>query len=122
MEVVDAACQLNATANQVRQILKSQGYDICHNTLVREIERLYSLTFEEYRDEKVDLTRLKLVQKAVKMALEGNVTMLIFCLKNMCGWRDRNDPTVATLVPGGGVSLVILPDNERQAKLPDASV
>jgi len=89
MDTVDAACQLNATANQVRQILASQGFIISHDTLVREIERIHKMSFAEYRDQKVDLTRLKLVQKAVKMALDGNVVMLIFCLKNMCNWRDK---------------------------------
>lgn len=91
MDVVDAACQLNATANQVLEILASQGHKISYNTLVREIKRLYGLSFEDYRDKKTDLTRLKLAQKAVKMGLDGNATMLIFCLKNLCGWTDRQE-------------------------------
>jgi transposase-like protein len=88
MQVVDAACQLNATARQVIEILASQGYHVSHSTLVREIQRVHGKTFEEYRDQKTDLTRLKLVQKAVNMANEGNATMLIFCLKSMCGWSE----------------------------------
>ena len=91
MQVVDAACQLNATANQVLEILASQGYQVSHSTLVREIKRLHGMTFDDYRDKKTDLTRLKLAQKAVKMASDGNATMLIFCLKNLCGWKDRQE-------------------------------
>lgn len=91
MGVVDAACQLNATCRQVIEILASQGYSVSPSALVNAIKRLHGLNFEEFRDKKTDLTRLKLVQKAVKLALDGNVTMLIFCLKNMCGWRDRHD-------------------------------
>lgn len=96
MEVVEAACQLNATSDQVLEILASQGHKISQDTMYREIKRKHGLSFAEFRDKKTDLTRLKLVQKAVKMALDGNATMLIFSLKNMCGWMDKiaDDPVV----------------------------
>ncbi len=91
MDVVDAACHFNATAKQVIEILSSQGYSISHATLVREIKRLHKMTFDEFRDKRMDMTRFKLVQKAVKMALDGNVTMLIFSLKNLCSWKDKHE-------------------------------
>jgi hypothetical protein len=93
-EIVDTACQLNATQTQVLEALRSQGYRTSLSTLVRYIEREHGCTFEQYREQRTANTKLKLVQKAVKMAMEGNATMLIFCLKNMCDWRDKpkDDP------------------------------
>jgi hypothetical protein len=43
---------------------------------------------------------MKLAQKAVRMALEGNVTMMIFCLKNINQWSDRTVLTTNTSTEG----------------------
>ncbi len=43
----------------------------------------------EYREKTKDRIRSALKGKAVHMALAGNVPMLIFCLKNLCGWTDN---------------------------------
>lgn len=87
--IVDAACQFGATVDQVLGVLRSQGHHLSRETLVRAVKAETGMTFEAFRDQKTDQTRLKLVQKAIKMALEGNATMLIFCLKNVCDWRDK---------------------------------
>lgn len=42
----------------------------------------------EYREKHKDTLKISLKGKAVTMALSGNVPMLIFCLKNLCGWAD----------------------------------
>ena len=90
MDVVEAACQFNATCDQVVEVLAAKGCLVSKNSIVRAVKSMHNMTFEEFRDKKVDLTRLKLVQKAVNMALNhNNVTMLIFCLKNLCKWSDK---------------------------------
>jgi hypothetical protein len=43
----------------------------------------------EYNEKHKDSLRSALKGKAVNMALSGNVPMLIFCLKNLCGWSDN---------------------------------
>lgn len=91
MDVVDAACRLNASSRQVIEILASQGHKVSHSTLVRSIKEAHGVSFDEFRDQKTDLTRLKLVQKAVSLAMGGNATLLIFCLKNLCKWVDRHE-------------------------------
>ena len=53
------------------------------------------MTFEEYKDSKMDRTRLKLQQKAIIMANNGNATMMIFCLKNLCKWSDKIEDKIA---------------------------
>jgi hypothetical protein len=45
-----------------------------------------------YREKRKDSLKIQLKNKAVTMALNGNVSMLIFCLKNLCGWSDNVQP------------------------------
>lgn len=108
MDVVDAVCQLNATKRQVLEILASQGHKVSESTLVRAIKEAHGLNFDDFRDKKTDLTRLKLVQKAVKMALGGNATLLIFSLKNMCAWGDKIE--AAAPPPGAPRTFVSFDD------------
>lgn len=49
------------------------------------------LSFAEFREQNMVHTRMTLVRKALKEAEKGNNTMLIFCLKNLCGWRDKQE-------------------------------
>lgn len=58
-------------------------------TLQDKIKEKDGCTFREYRVKKMAKTRTKLVQTALKQAYAGNSTMLIFCLKNLCGWVDK---------------------------------
>jgi hypothetical protein len=62
----------------------------CSDTHIEnEIRRVHNVTFSEYRDAKMAFVKVKLVQQAIQMAVKGNATMLIFCLKNLCGWMDK---------------------------------
>ena len=65
----------------------------CHeNTIKNHIKKRYNITFTEYADKKLSRTRVKLVQKAIEQATTGNNTvMLIFCLKNLCKWADKQE-------------------------------
>tara|TARA_R100000388_G_C7218210_1_gene147377 strand:- start:17 stop:415 length:399 start_codon:yes stop_codon:yes gene_type:complete len=63
------------------------------NTIKNHIKSRYGQTFTEYQDRKLSVTKLRLVQKAIKMAENGSATMLIFCLKNICKWVDKVETT-----------------------------
>lgn len=65
----------------------------CGQTTIKDyIKEKHNMTFTEYSDIKMSKVKVKLVQKALDMALKNNnVTMLIFCLKNICKWSDRQD-------------------------------
>jgi len=61
------------------------------NTLKNHIRNRYNLTFMEYAELKLSPTKVRLVQKALKMAERGDRVMLIFCLKNLCQWADKTE-------------------------------
>jgi hypothetical protein len=60
-------------------------------TVERFIREHFDMTFKEFRDLHMAHTRNSLVQKTIDLALSGNVTALIFALKNLCGWSDKYD-------------------------------
>lgn len=70
-------------------VVCSEMLGVCSATIKNHIKLRYNLTFTEYADRKLSPTRIKLVSKAIEMAEGGNVSMMIFCLKNICGWLDR---------------------------------
>lgn len=85
--VLDAVLQCGATKVQAASIM-----DCSDETIERNIENEHGMTFTEYREKKLSATRLKLIQTALSRASSGKSdTMLIFCLKNMCGWKNEPD-------------------------------
>jgi len=70
------------------------------DTIKRRVKDKHDKTFEQYLTEMFAPTRLKLQQKALSMALKGDRTMLIFSLKNKCGWSDQPDTTADDSVEG----------------------
>jgi hypothetical protein len=45
----------------------------------------------ELKEKRIKSIKTRLQSKALTMALNGDRTMLIFCLKNICGWSDTPD-------------------------------
>lgn len=93
-KILNAVLQRGATKCDSASVM-----DCSEDTIDRAIKKDFGLTFKEYRERKMADTRIKLVEKAISKALAGDNTMLIFCLKNLCGWRDRqpdeeNQPVV----------------------------
>lgn len=68
--------------------------EVGKSTLKVHIKKRYGLTFTEYGELKLSRTKVKLVSKAIEMALSGNATMLIFSLKNLCKWQDKLETEV----------------------------
>ena len=69
------------------------------NTIKQHIAKRFGLTFGEYQERKLSPTKYKLIQKALDLAIKKeNVTMLIFCLKNICKWVDRVDEEMDTAI------------------------
>lgn len=84
---------------QLRNILKlkprlkdvANFFECSEDTIERRIREKYNCTFAEFRDQNAIHTRFDLIKKAIEKAERGDNVMLIFCLKNLCGWRDKYD-------------------------------
>ena len=82
-ERLELLCQRRLTLVDCAEIMA------CHpSTIEKKIRKDYDCTFSEYREQKMAKTRLMLVERALE-ASKKNTTMLIFCLKNLCGWMDN---------------------------------
>jgi hypothetical protein len=64
---------------------------VSEDSIDRYVKKKTGMTFGDYAKSKMEPVKLKLVQKALSMALSGNVVMMIFCLKNIAGWTDSPD-------------------------------
>lgn len=66
-------------------------FEVSEDTIERYIKRTYKITYAEFGDQNMVHTRFDLVRTAIRQAKSGNTAMLIFCLKNMCGWADKQE-------------------------------
>lgn len=64
----------------------------CHtDTITKLIRKKFDLSFSEFRDQNMVHTRFNLIRTAITKAEGGDNCMLIFCLKNLCGWADKQE-------------------------------
>lgn len=89
MLAVETAMQYGATWEQVETTLARQKTPCSRVTVWKECKKRYKCDFETLRAKRMSDVKLLLKQKAINMALNGNVSMLIFSLKNLVGWSDK---------------------------------
>jgi hypothetical protein len=80
------ALSLGATTKMAADYL-----EVSVSFLEKLITKEKGMPLGEYREQKMASTRLKLIQKALSKAFDGDNTMIIFALKNLCGWTDRTE-------------------------------
>ena len=86
-ESLKAICKLRPSLQDTAAF-----FNVSEDTILRRCKEYESLTFAELRDKYMAETRLKLVNKAISMALnDKNTAMMIFCLKNLNKWQDKID-------------------------------
>jgi hypothetical protein len=66
-------------------------FDCSEDTIVRFVKKHYRMNYAEFSYKKQGSIRLRLRQKQIKMALDGNVPMLIWLGKQMLGQSDRQE-------------------------------
>lgn len=81
---LEAICRLNPTLKDCAAYFKCS-----EDTIDRRAKEFGYSNFADLRDKNMVHTRLSLIRKAVRKAEGGDNTMLIFSLKNLCGWKDK---------------------------------
>ena len=86
-KILDSILLYDATKVEAASIME------CNMTTIENhIRRDFNMTFTEYKFSKMGKSRLSLKQKAYKMAMAGDRTMMIFLLKNWCKYQDTPEP------------------------------
>lgn len=89
---LEALCRMNPTLKDASAFFK-----VSEDTIERRCKEFGYADFADCRQQNMVHTRLKLIRKALEMAeVKGNTAMMIFCLKNLCGWVDKVENTVTT--------------------------
>lgn len=91
-KVLDALLQRSTTKRDAASIMA-----ISEDTIERHVQQKHGMTFKEYRESKMAPTRTKLVETALSKAFKGDNVMLIFCLKNLCNWKNEPDEDLEKL-------------------------
>lgn len=81
---LEAFCRMNPTLKDTAAFFK-----VSEDTIERRCKEFGYLDFADARQQNMVHTRLKLIRKALSMADSGNTAMMIFALKNLCGWSDK---------------------------------
>lgn len=68
-------------------------FECSDDTIERLIKKQFGCTFAVFREQNMVHSRFMLVRTALQKAEAGDNCMLIFCLKNLCGWTDKQDIT-----------------------------
>lgn len=77
---------------------ETAGWFSCSvDTISRYIRTKEGMTFAEFRGRYMATTKLGLKRVAIARAMEGDSKMLTFCLKNLCGWTEKeHQPQIAS--------------------------
>ena len=59
------------------------------DTMERRINKFEKMTFAQFKAKHSLSSKYRLIEKALELAMTGNSTLMIFCLKNYCGWEDQ---------------------------------
>jgi hypothetical protein len=85
-------CRLKPTKSDVAAF-----FGCSEDTIENRVKELGYASFSVFRDQNMVHTRFSIIRKAIQKAEGGDNTMLIFCLKNLCGWADKIEQQVADL-------------------------
>ena len=86
----NALCQFKSTTRE----FAAEYLNISPGTIDNRLREDHGMTFTQYHESKMKRVATKLEEKAVQMAMNGDRTMLIFCLKNYARWQDKMDVDV----------------------------
>lgn len=96
---VDKLCEMQCTEREI-----AAWFDISVDTLERRIKEKTDITFAEYFEQKRGKGKISLRRKQMEMALDGNITMLIWLGKQYLDQKDKQE-----LEHSGEISYTVKP-------------
>ena len=63
-------------------------FSVDEETIRNHCKTNHGMTFSQLRNKMMFNVRLGLIRQTVDQAMKGNTGLMIFALKNMCGWAD----------------------------------
>ena len=116
MEKLKSLMQLSPNREEAAAVM---GCSV--DTVERRIKESTGLTFNEFKEIHFTPTKMSLKQLALKLAKEGNETMLLYLLRATTDWTDRGGPpgvqvNVQTNVQNVVVEAVDLESRIKQIK------
>ena len=106
-ETLDSLCNILCTGEEIAAIL---GVD--YDTLNRRLKQETNLGFADYLKKMSAGGKMSLRRKQIETALDGNVTMLIWCGKQHLGQRDNIDQALS----GNVTNINISADDYKKAR------
>lgn len=97
-EQLEALCRMNPSLKDAAAFFKCS-----EDTIENRAKEWGYVDYSDCRQQNMVHTRLKLIRNALAMAEKGNPALMIFCLKNLCGWADKMESNVTT----GDLKIVI---------------
>jgi AraC-like DNA-binding protein len=116
MEKLKSLMQLSPNREEAASVM---GCSV--DTLERRIKESAGLTFSEFKEMHFAPTKMSLKQLALKLAKEGNETMLMYLLRATTDWTDRGQSQVQVNVQNNvnqsvTIEAVDLEDRIKQIK------
>jgi hypothetical protein len=103
-EQFEAFCRLNPTLKDAAAFFK-----VDQDTIITRCKEWGYEGFSDAREQNMVHTRLTLIRNALKMAEKGNPALMIFCLKNLCGWVDKHEQQITERQ----ITVVLEPQDEK---------
>ena len=86
-----AVCRMKPTLLDCAALL-----DVSDRTIERWVKKHHQMTFVEFREQHMAWTRHMVIRNILKECEKGNVPMLIYTSKNLCGWKDKWDTDITS--------------------------
>lgn len=82
-EMLEKICRFKPTLEDCSELL-----DVNSSTIEKYVRKTFNATFTEFRNQRMAHTRNMIIRNILKQCENGNITMLIYASKNLCGWSD----------------------------------
>jgi len=111
-ELAEKLAALGPTNQILAEYLK-----VSDNTLDTHIKKKYGITTTEFIAQRLAPTKLRLLSVAIEEAIKKrNTTLMIFMLKNLCGFTDKKEVKQEVTDNGPKVTIKLPPRMEAQAQ------